>query len=77
MPRPKKHQPAPTQPAGKIEPLLMIEDVQQILCLSKPAIYQLINAHGLPSVKINRARRFEKSQVQAWIEQQRQQRHVS
>ena len=72
MPRRKTQRPPAAQPAGELEPLLLIEDVQQILHLSKPAIYQLINACGLPSVKINGARRFERSQLQAWIAQQRE-----
>jgi excisionase family DNA binding protein len=71
MPRRKTQRPPAAQPVGELEPLLMVKDVQQILHLSKPAIYQLINERGLPSVKLNGARRFERSQLQAWIAQQR------
>lgn len=57
--------PAPTV----LEPLLKMPDMMRILQLSKPKIYELI-AQGLPSLKIDGARRFQPSAVKAWIEQQ-------
>ncbi len=47
-------------------------DVQRILQLSKPKVYELIHTRGLPSLKIDRLRRFERAKLQAWIEQQRE-----
>jgi excisionase family DNA binding protein len=54
-----------------INPLLTIEDVQRILSLSKPKVYELMNTRGLPSVKIDGVRRFEPEALQAWIAQHR------
>ena len=76
MPRRKQmsvQQPVP-QPVV-LDPLLTVAEVQQIFRLSKPKIYELM-AHGLPSLKIDGARRFEPAAVQAWIALQREQ-HVS
>jgi excisionase family DNA binding protein len=72
MPRhkqPYQQQLLPLQ-VKEIEPLLTIVEVQKILQLSKPKIYELMNERGLPSFKIDGARRFEKAKLQAWIEQQ-------
>lgn len=52
-----------------LEPLLKMPDMVRILQLSKPKIYELI-AQGLPSLKIDGARRFQPSAVKAWIDQQ-------
>jgi hypothetical protein len=53
-----------------LEPLLTMGDVQKILQLSKPKVYELMH-HGLPSFKIEGARRFERVQLLAWLEQQK------
>lgn len=71
MPRRKQVQPAqPALQAKELELLLTIADVQQILQLSKPKVYELMHGRGLPSLKIDGARRFERARLQAWIEQQ-------
>lgn len=73
MPRRKQLQPPqPARQITELEPLLTVGDVQRILHLSKPKVYELINARGLPSFKIDGARRFEPAKLQAWIEQQRE-----
>jgi excisionase family DNA binding protein len=69
---PKRTQVPKVQQPIVIEPLLTMQDVQMILQLSKPKVYELMNARGLPSLKIDGARRFERARVQAWIEQQRE-----
>lgn len=72
MPRRKQMQPAQaTIQAKELEPLLTMMDVQRILQLSKPKVYELMHGRGLPSLKIDGARRFERAALQTWIEQQR------
>lgn len=63
---------AATSPAlrSELEPLLTITEVEQILRLSKPKIYELMH-RGLPSLKIDGARRFERARLLIWLEQQR------
>lgn len=51
-------------------PLLTMRDMETLLHLSKPKIYELM-ARGLPSLKIDGARRFEPAAVQAWLNEQR------
>lgn len=71
MPRRKRIQsPPPVAPVRELEPLLTIADVGRILQLSKPKIYELMH-RGLPSLKIDGARRFERVQLLIWLEQQR------
>ncbi len=72
MPRHKQMLPPQPTPALMLEPLLTMVDVQRILQLSKPKVYELMNVRGLPSLKIDGARRFERAKLQAWIEQQRE-----
>lgn len=71
MPRHRRIQPPqPARQGTELEPLLTMMDVQRILQLSKPKVYELMNMRGLPSLKIDGARRFERAKLQAWIEQQ-------
>lgn len=51
-----------------IEQLLTVADVARILGLSKVKVYALLKS-GLPSVKIDGARRIQPGKLQAWIEQ--------
>ncbi len=69
MPRRKPTPPPPTT-KPELEPLLTMADVERILQLSKPKIYELMH-RGLPSFKIDGARRFERVQLLTWLEQQR------
>lgn len=48
--------------------LLKVEDVADILGVSRVKVYLLLR-NGLPSVKIDGARRFQPDKLQAWIEQ--------
>jgi excisionase family DNA binding protein len=71
MTRPKpSRQPLPALQSKELEPLLTMGEVQRILRLSKPKVYELMHIRGLPSLKIDGARRFERAKLQAWIEQQ-------
>jgi excisionase family DNA binding protein len=51
-----------------VKKLLKVEDVADILGVSKVKVYLLLR-NGLPSVKIDGARRFQPEKLQAWIEQ--------
>ena len=51
-----------------IEQLLTVADVARILGLSKVKVYALLKS-GLPSVKIDGARRIQPGKLQTWIEQ--------
>lgn len=52
-----------------LEHLLTVDDVCTILQLSRVKIYDLMRREGLPTVKINGARRIQPTKLQAWIEQ--------
>jgi len=57
----------PSQPT-EVKKLLKVTDVADILGLSKVNVYALLKS-GLPSVKIDGARRIQQASLQAWIEQ--------
>jgi excisionase family DNA binding protein len=56
------------QPAD-LQKLLTVADVCTILRVSRVKVYDLIKRDGLPSVKINGARRIQPGRLQHWIEQ--------
>ena len=64
---------SPTLPtvgrAAEVKRLLKVGDVADILGVSKVKVYDLLKS-GLPSVKIDGARRVQPEKLQAWIEQQ-------
>jgi excisionase family DNA binding protein len=57
----------PIQPT-EVKKLLKVTDVADILGLSRVKVYALLKS-GLPSVKIDGARRIQPAKLQAWIEQ--------
>jgi excisionase family DNA binding protein len=61
-------QPIESQQLNGIKKLLKVEDVADILGVSRVKVYLLLR-NDLPSVKIDGARRFQPDKVQAWIEQ--------
>jgi len=67
----KSTTPAGTSPAEPLQKLLTVTDVAAILGLSKVKVYALLKQrpNGLPSVKIDGARRVQPRKLQAWIEQ--------
>lgn len=69
MPKRAPASQSPQQAPVVLEPLLTMSDIEKVLQLSKPKIYELM-AQGLPSLKIDGARRFQPSAVKAWIDQQ-------
>ncbi len=55
-------------PPKALEQLLTVAEVARILGLSKVKVSDLLKS-GLPSVKIDGARRIQPAKLQAWIEQ--------
>jgi excisionase family DNA binding protein len=51
----------------EVQKLLTVADVANILGVSKVKVYALLKG-GLPSVKIDGARRIQPEKLQAWIE---------
>ena len=64
-----------TTPTEPLQKLLTVTDVAAILRLSKVKVYDLLKQRpdGLPSVKINGARRIQPAKLQAWIERHSEQ----
>ena len=56
----------------EVKKLLKVTDVADILGVSKVKVYALLKG-GLPSLKIDGARRVHPDKLQAWIEQQSEQ----
>jgi excisionase family DNA binding protein len=63
-----RQQPLAPAAATQLQKLLKVEEVADILGVSRVKVYLLLR-NGLPSVKIDGARRFQPDKVQAWIEQ--------
>jgi excisionase family DNA binding protein len=59
--------PEPAHPA-ELNKLLKVAEVAEILGVSKVKVYDLLR-NGLPSVKIDGARRVQPEKLRAWIEQ--------
>lgn len=51
---------------GELQPLLTIADVCQLLHLSRPMIYVLID-QGLPVIRFGKAVRFSPTSLQRWL----------
>ena len=63
-----RKQPPPPASVSHLQKLLKVEEVADILGVSRVKVYLLLRS-GLPSVKIDGARRFQPDKLQAWIEQ--------
>ena len=58
---------------GNREPwLLRVEDVAELLGVSRSTVYNLINTKELPSVMIAGCRRIPEDQLRAWVAKQYQ-----
>ncbi len=55
-------------PSTGVKKLLKVDDVADILGISRVKVYALLKT-GLPSIKIDGARRVQPDKLQAWIEQ--------
>lgn len=62
-------------PPAPLQKLLTVPDVAAILGLSKVKVYALLKQRpdGLPSIKIDGARRIQPAKLQAWIERHSEQ----
>ena len=49
--------------------LLTVGDVASILRLSRVKVYELMKRDGLPTLKINGARRIQPGRLKTWLEQ--------
>jgi excisionase family DNA binding protein len=68
----KKHK-TRNRKGGDREPwLLRVEDVAELLGVSRSTVYNLINTKQLPSVLIAGCRRVPQDQLRVWVAQQRQ-----
>jgi excisionase family DNA binding protein len=63
-----RQQPIESTSLPGMKKLLKVEEVADILGVSRVKVYLLLR-NGLPSVKIDGARRFQPDKLQAWIEQ--------
>ncbi len=59
--------------AVAMQQLLTVADVASLLQLSRVQVYELIKRGGLPSIKINGARRIQPGKLKIWIEQHSEQ----
>lgn len=50
-----------------IENLLTVEDVQNILRISRNTAYKLFKTDGFPSIKIGKAYRVDRDEFKNWI----------
>lgn len=65
----RKNTPEPLQP---LQPLLTIPVVAEMLGVSRPTVYQLINNEGLPVIKFRKARRISPLSLQNWLSEREQ-----
>lgn len=52
-----------------MQKLLTVTDVASILGLSRVKVYELMKRDGLPTLKINGARRIQPGRLKTWLEQ--------
>jgi excisionase family DNA binding protein len=56
---------------GSREPwLLRVEDVAELLGVSRSSVYNLMNTNQLPSIRIAGCRRIPMEQLREWVVQQ-------
>ncbi len=58
--------------AGQQEPLLTIKGVVEMLSVSRPTVYALMEREGLPYFKIGKSLRFSPLLVRAWLAEHEQ-----
>lgn len=63
-----QHKPAEPVSSPEVKKLLKVREVAEILGVSPVKVYAYLK-NGLPSVKIDGARRIQPDKLQAWIEQ--------
>ena len=73
----RMHDPSPPVPVVGVqleEPLLTADDVARLLSVPRSSVYEYARRQHrpLPSMSIGRHRRFYRSDVEAWLAEQRQ-----
>lgn len=63
--------PTPMDRSLLSEPLLTPEDVSVLLGVKRATIYELTRARRLPHVKVGRATRFLRADLEHWLNEQR------
>ena len=58
-------------PASLHEPLLTPDDVAALLGIRRSTIYDLARTGRIPHLKVGRALRFLRTDLEAWLDQQR------
>lgn len=56
--------------------LLTVDEVTQLLKLSKGAVYQMIARREIPYLKMGRRVRFDKTEISTWINKQRVKEYI-
>lgn len=51
-----------------VTPLLSASDVAKYLRISRQMIYKLVASHELPSIRIGKAIRFNRDDIDTWIQ---------
>ncbi len=54
------------------EKLITIKDVMELLSISRPTVYRLMDKGDIPSYKIGNQLRFKQSEIEAYIEESKQ-----
>jgi excisionase family DNA binding protein len=68
----REHDGSPPNTAALIEPLLDADAVAQLLSVKPSWIYEAVRSRRIPHVKIGRHIRFVRTDLEAWIAQERQ-----
>ena len=61
----------PSARASLAEPLLTADDVAGLLGVKRSTVYELTRSGRLPAVKVGRAIRFLRPDLEAWLDHQR------
>jgi excisionase family DNA binding protein len=53
----------------EVEPLYSLEQVAEIIGVSRPQVYRLVEHHGLPTIRISdRVQRVRESDLETWLD---------
>jgi excisionase family DNA binding protein len=65
------HLQTPQYVRDRIEKLLTIADVAQVLGISRGSVYRLMRSGELPAIRVGERARFEPTDVRAYLERHR------
>lgn len=55
-----------------VVPLLSLNEVAQLLSVSRPTVYRLIRSGELPAIRVGERLRFDQADVQSYLERHRE-----